>query len=173
MKKSIIILLLIAGTIGILCCNSSEKEVHVKNLKATNISYDQEPFDSFINRFFTDSIFMCSRIENTLTGFNSDYYYREIDSLLNNGYEIPDSIYDNLEEPTSMSDFCWNRSDAILFLKDIRNAMKSPEYKVEIRKSHDGAEVYIFIPNSSIFYKCKYVIKKRKWFLNCLIVNIF
>ena len=173
MKKSIIILLLIAGTIGILCCNSSEKEVHVKNLKATNISYDQEPFDSFINRFFTDSIFMCSRIENTLTGFNSDYYYREIDSLLNNGYEIPDSIDDNLEEPTSMSDFYWNRSDAILYLKDIRNAMKSPEYKVEIRKSHDEAEVYIFIPNSSLFYKCKYKTKKRKWFLDCLIVNIF
>lgn len=169
MKKSIIILLLIAGTIGILCCNSSEKEVHVKNLKATNISYDQEPFDSFINRFFTDSIFMCSRIENTLTGFNSDYYYREIDSLLNIGYEIPDSIDD--EEPTSMSDFRWNKSDAILFLADIRNAIKSPEYKVEIRKEHDDAEVYIFIPDSSVFYKCKYKINKGKWFLCSLIVN--
>ena len=71
-----------------------------------------------------------------------------------------------------MSVFYWNRSDAILYLMDIRNAMKSPEYKVEISKSHDGAEVYVFIPDSSIFYKCKYKIKKRKWFLYSLIVSI-
>jgi hypothetical protein len=169
MKKSIIILLFIAGTIGILCCNSSKKEVHVTNVKATTISNDQEPFNSFINRFFEDSIFMCNRIEDSLVGFNSDYYYREIDSLLNIGYEIPDSIDE--EELSSMSDYCWNKSDAIPYLIDIRNAIKSPEYKVEIRKEHDDAEVYIFIPDSSVFYKCKYKINKGKWFLCSLIVN--
>ena len=124
-----------------------------KNTYNADCIEKQESFNDFITSFHTNDAFMKSRVEKSITGFNSDDY--------------------DVEDTSSVKyNYIWKRGDVFLYLKeDIKDAYHSPDYKKEYKCfSNNDIEEYIYIQNSSCFYKCTYRIKKGKWYLIKLIV---
>ena len=124
-----------------------------KNTYNADCIEKQESFNDFITSFHTNDAFMKSRVEKSITGFNSDDYDVEYTSSVKYNY-------------------IWKRGDVFLYLKeDIKDAYHSPDYKKEYKCfSNNDIEEYIYIQNSSCFYKCTYRRKKGKWYLIKLIV---
>ena len=112
---------------------------------------EKEIFLDFVKAFHNDSTFMRARIKDRINGFNSDDY---------------------VIEDTLKNEYVWSEEDILFYMKDINEAYHNSKYKKEYKTLQNGnIEEYIYIPNSSCFYKCIFRFSEKKWYLCELIVN--
>ena len=110
----------------------------------------KESFEYFIKKFHKDRTFMLSRIKDSIKGLNTD---------------------DHIIDDTLETEYIWKKQDIIIYMEDVNKAYYSSEYKKEYRiLENKDIEEYIYIPNSSCFYKCIYRFTE-KWYMVEFIVN--
>ena len=124
--------------------------LYIQESKRTKNKY-KEIFLDFVKAFHNDSTFMRARIKDRINGFNSDDY---------------------VIEDTLKNEYVWSEEDILFYMKDINEAYHNSKYKKEYKTLQNGnIEEYIYIPNSSCFYKCIFRFSEKKWYLCELIVN--
>lgn len=110
----------------------------------------KEVFGYFVKEFHNNRTFMLSRIKDGIKGFNTD---------------------DHLIDDTLETEYIWKKKDIVIYMEDVNKAFYSSEYKKEYRiLENKDIEEYIYIPNSSCFYKCIFRFTD-KWYMVEFIVN--
>ena len=75
------------------------------------------------------------------------------------------------EEKKAKEALIWKKKDIVIYMEDVNKAFYSSEYKKEYRiLENKDIEEYIYIPNSSCFYKCIFRFTD-KWYMVEFIVN--
>ena len=87
-------------------------------------------------------------------------------------YHLRITYDDYVIEDTLKNEYVWSEEDILFYMKDINEAYHNSKYKKEYKTLQNGnIEEYIYIPNSSCFYKCIFRFSEKKWYLCELIVN--
>ena len=151
--KSMRVLIIPFLIYSLLSCTYKKVNEQKTNIKDTvsSLVMEKEIFLDFVKAFHNDSTFMRARIKDRINGFNSDDY---------------------VIEDTLKNEYVWSEEDILFYIKDINEAYHNSKYKKEYKTLQNGnIEEYIYIPNSSCFYKCIFRFSEKKWYWCELIVN--
>jgi hypothetical protein len=146
MKKSIFYFALIT----LMSCGLQDN----RPSKSVDNLTDNEDFDFFIEKFYSDSIFQFSHIIFPLKG-------EEIDG----GNYTPDDIADTNETEKKV----WVKDDFQRMIPSIKDY--PDKYNREITKTNDTVTEKIYIPNSGYYEIRTFIRKENKWFLDYFLIH--
>lgn len=121
----------------------------VTGFKAHNNIQEDEDFDLFISRFYTDTLFTKERIYHNVEGYSG---------------EDSEECYEESSK--------WNNKLLLLYVMDAAEAKNKEEFLTKYKKTdEDRIEEEIYIPDSDCFYFSVYKLINHKWYLCSFVVN--
>ena len=110
---------------------------------------EDEDFDLFISRFYTDTLFTKERIDHNVEGYSG---------------EDSEECYEESSK--------WNHKLLLLYVMDAAEAKNKEEFLTKYKKTdEDRIEEEIYIPDSDSFYFSVYKLINHKWYLCSFVVN--
>lgn len=175
MKQLLIVIL--CSAVALVCCTTkhadavsdqekeSEDAVRADGIHDTVTAIDNqvnEDFNSFIDRFHSDTIFQIQRIYKVVHGYNSD----EDTTLYSDSYE---------DRHISSDDYTWDRQNLNLYIRGLyvlaTDTASGYEHAIHI-KSDTVVDEQIFIPGSGTNFVLTFEIIDGEWFLTKLFSSV-
>ena len=111
-------------------------------IQSYNLNRNEEEYETFIEKFYTDSLFQLSRIKFPLEGFNSDEY-------------------NFFEEEVDDSKYFWKKKNWIM----LKSIDKNSKIKFKITKNDSIIKEENYIPDSGFIIEKRFKRTKGKWYL--------
>ena len=147
--------MIVVALVTVLIINSCKQKTEKAPETATEkITKSIENFESFYDKFYSDSVFQFSRINFPLKG----------GEVLGDNYVPSDIAGEESEERKE-----WNLEDFGVMLKEI-NGYPS-DYKSEIDKSENLIKEKIYLPESGYYEIRHYVLKENEWYLDYFFIQ--
>jgi hypothetical protein len=137
------------------CQNQTKREIEKENkLFNQKINFiDEEKFEAFENKFFSDSAFQMNRIKFPLRGMDTEYVFAEEDQK--------DTIADNFfvkDKKFYWTEKKWNKIINVYFPKN--------EYTIEFKKDKKYVQKTIKSNTENFIIYFEFTLINKKWYLN-------